>query len=157
MKVDWDGVLTRLRSYPARVHKILPRCPEERIKAVEEQLGALPGSLSDMLAHFNGARLFINGGPLVSIFGISLIPPLPPLEWAPDWNIDRFSTIWRSVRNQQNDWAIAMMNYGGLILLDAESTTKEWDTAQNTWGPREWTFPEWIEEILCEGDAFLKD
>jgi hypothetical protein len=157
MNVDWGDVLARLRSYPAPIHNILPPCPDERIKAVEKQLGALPQPLADMLAHFNGAELFINGMPLVTIFGISRIPPLPPLEWAPDWYIDKFTAICRSVRDQQDDWAIAMMNYGGLILLDAEGTTEEWDTAQNMWGPREWTLAEWIEEILCEGDAFLKD
>ena len=157
MSVNWDSVLARLQSYPEHVHVTLPPCPYERIMAVEKQLGALPDSTRDMLGHFNGAELFNRTGPLVTMFGISLVPALPAFEWAPDWYIDKFTEIWRSGRNEGDDWALAMMNYGGVVLLDATGTTKEWDSATKMWSPERKSLDEWIEDIFREGDAFLRD
>jgi hypothetical protein len=157
MKPNWKQVLSYLRAYPPQIHRILPPCPEERLETVQKELGKMPDALSDMLRHFNGARLFLRNGPLVSIFGISTIPPLPPLEWAPDWHIDKFTPAWRSSHNRPSDWAIGMTNYGGLILLDQEGTVKEWDTSQNTWSPNEWSFDEWMSEMMREGDTYLNE
>jgi hypothetical protein len=89
MKVNWVSVLDRLRIYPPGAHKFLPSCPMERIDAVQTDLGGIPEDIVAMLKHFNGAKLFVNSGPLVRMFGISTLPPLPPLEWAPDWCIDK--------------------------------------------------------------------
>src|SRR5437899_892990 len=123
MMFDWDAFLVRLRAYPAHFHRILPPCPGERIEAVEKELRELPPTLKEMLRRFNGVELFISGSPLVSLFRISTIPPLPPLEWAPEWCIDTFTRKWRAAgSNRQGDWAIAITNYGGLILLDADGT-----------------------------------
>ncbi len=157
MNVNWEDVLRRLHSYPDRVHKILPACSMDRILAVDEELGKMPETLSQMLRQFNGAELFIDGGPLVTIFGISTEPPLPPLEWATEWYIDKFTPKWRSAgRNRDSDWAIAMTNYGRLILLEQSGLVKEWDTSQRQWSRGTFTFDEWIEETLREGDAYVE-
>jgi len=111
-----------------------------------------------MLLHFNGARLFKKSVPFVSIFGISTIPPLPPLRWAKDWYIDKFTPTWRlGESNRQTEWPIAMMNYGGLVILEGEDKIKQWDTVQKKWELKHWRFNEWVESILTSGDSYLKE
>jgi hypothetical protein len=118
----------------------------------------MPTTLVDMLKCFNGGKLFFRAGPLVSIFGISMIPPLPSLQWAPDWFVDKFTPKWRlTADDRRDDWAIAMMNYGGLIILDKDDRIREWDTSQRLWSPKPWGFDEWVEDILRDGDAYMKD
>jgi hypothetical protein len=39
-----------------------------------------------------------------------------------------------------------------------DGRVKEWDTAQRMWDPRSFdNFDEWVQEILREGDAYLKE
>jgi len=158
---DWDAFLVRLHAYPSHFHRILPPCPEERIEAVEKQLGKLPTSVMSMLRRFNGAKLFLSAGPSFSLFGISDVPPLPPLpllEWAPEWCIDKLTPKWRGAGSgRQGDWAIAMTNYGGLILLDWNESIKEWDTAQSTWLSQNLSFGEWIEKVISEGEVIMAE
>jgi hypothetical protein len=155
----WDDFVRRLDSYPPGTDTFLPPCSEERLQAVESELGRLPAGIIDMLKHFNGANLFKCPGQLVAVFGISTIPPLPAFEWGVDTYIDKFTPLWRAAgENRQNDWAIAMMNYGGLVIVDAAERVREWDTAVGEWDPRSFDgLAEWAEDILSEGDAFLKE
>src|ERR1700687_2139736 len=114
MIFDWNSLLARLRSYPPNIHRLLPPCPRERIATVESEQGQLPKALKEMLKRMNGGELFIRAGPMLSVFGISIVPPLPPTEWAPDWWIDKFTPTWRQAGlGGQDDWVIAMMNFGG--------------------------------------------
>lgn len=155
---DCDALLVRLRAYPSHFHRILPPCPGERIEAVEKELGKLPTTLNEMLRRFNGAELFISGGPFVSFFRISAIPPLPPLEWAPEWCVDTFTRKWRAAgANRQGDWAVAMTNYGGLVLLGADETIKEWDTGQSVWLSKNLPLGEWIETVFSEGETIMAE
>jgi hypothetical protein len=125
---------------------------------VEKELGELPAILKEMLKRINGAKLFDMGLSLVRLFGISTIPPLPPLEWSPEWCIDRFTPRWREAGlNREADWAIGMTNYGGLILLDANEAIKEWDTGETRWLLRNVPFDEWIEKIMSEGVETMAD
>jgi hypothetical protein len=158
MMFDWDTFLVRLKAYPSHFHRILPPCPGERIEAVEKELGKLPTTLKEMSERFNGAELFISGSPFVSVFRISTIPPLPPLEWASEWCIDTFTRKWRAAgHNRQDDWAVAMTNYGGLVLLNKDGTVKEWDTGQSTWLSRNLPFAEWIENVMSEGETIMAE
>ena len=158
MNLDWQQIIHHFQDYPPRVHKLLPPCNEERLETIQTELGTMPDELIDMLKHFNGARLFKKSGPLVSIFGISIIPALPPLEWATDWYIDKFTPKWRAVgEGRENDWTIGMMNYGGLIILNQDGVVREWDTAQKVWDPLTLEFGEWVEKILREGDIFMRE
>ena len=50
-----------------------------------------------------------------------------------------------------------MTNYGGLVLLDADETIKEWDTGQSTWLSRNLPFGEWIEKVISEGEVIMAD
>lgn len=155
---DWDAFLVRLRAYPSRFHRFLPPCPEEQIRAVETHLGPLPMTLKAMLNRFNGAKLFIGAGPFISLFGISTDLPPSPLEWSEEWCIDTFTPRWRGAGpNRQNDWAIAMTNYGGLILLDGSETISEWDTGQSMWLSKNLPLGEWIESIVNAGEAMIVD
>lgn len=152
---DWAGFLVRLQAYPPHFHRILQPCPVERIEAVEKELGKMPATLTAMLRQFNGAKLF---DASFSLFGISTIPPLPPLEWAPEWCIDKFTPKWRAAgSNRQEDWAVAMTNYGGVVLLDLNGTVKEWDTGESIWLSRDLAFEEWIETLITEGEAIMAE
>src|SRR6266446_1048383 len=157
MRIDWASVIGRLRAYPAGTHRILPPCADRRLQEVQTKLGRMPTALVEMLRHFNCAELFIKTGPLVSIFGVSTIPPLSPHEWATDWYIDKFTPAWRASGLDSGGWPIAMMNYGGLILLDSNCTTKEWDTAQKAWSATELSFNAWVEALFREGEAYLAE
>jgi hypothetical protein len=158
MMFDWDALLVRLRTYPPNTHRTLPPCPRERIEALERELGKLPTTLKEMFAHFNGAELFIFGSPLVSVFPVSTVPQIPPLDWAQDWYIDIFTRKWRARgSNRQGDWAIAMTNYGGLVLLSADNTVKEWDTGQSVWLSKNVPVGDWIERVVGEGETMIAE
>jgi len=158
MKPDWQNILRTLDAYPYDVHRVLPPCPKDRREEVETALGSMPEPLADMLNQFNGADLFQRGLPLVTIFGLSAIPPLPPLEWAIDWYIDKFTPPWRSAdEGRESDWVIAMMVYGGLIIFDQNGTVRDWDTARAIWGDKTWDFPGWIDDILAEGELYMRE
>jgi hypothetical protein len=158
MNPDWQQVLRRLRDYPPSIHKLLPPCPQERLQIVQTALGKMPDALADMLEHFNGAELFQRNGPLVTLFGISTVPQLSAIEWAADWYVDRFTPEWRAAGlNGQADWAVGMMNYGGLILLHEDGLIKEWDTSEGIWLVKQLPFREWIEKVMKEGELIIAD
>jgi hypothetical protein len=160
MTINWADVLHKLESYAPGVHRIRPPCARSRIAATERHLGKLPSELLSMLEHFNGARLFDKGhGASAALFGISEDPPLDPFDWAEDWWVDKFTPLWRGAvgPNRQNDWAIAMMNYGELILLNGQGTIRKWDTSQQQWDPGSLSFEQWLEDQLREGEAFMNE
>jgi hypothetical protein len=126
--------------------------------AVQSDLGEMPNALVQMLKLFNGAELFVRNDPMVTIFGISANPPLPPLEWAADWYVDKFTPVWRSAeQGSQTDWAFAMMNYGGLIILGQNGTIREWDMSQGILGPKTWEFGEWVDDVLRDGESNMQE
>jgi hypothetical protein len=158
MNPNWQNIMQRLNAYPAGIHRSLSPCPDERIRAVQSALGEMPNALVEMLKLFNGAELFVRNSPMVTIFGISANPPLPPLEWAADWYIDKFTPVWRSTnQDRQTDWAIAMMNYGGLIILGQDGTAREWDTSQGTREPKTWEFGKWVDDVLHNGESYMQE
>lgn len=158
MMVNWVNILNRLSAYPPRVHRLLPPCSEERMRKVQADLGKFPEDLADMLKHLNGGKLFVRGIQLVSIFRASDDQPLPALEWAPEWCIETFTPKWRSSGvGRQQDWVIAMMNYGGLIVVTEDGKVREWDTAQRKWGATTPSLGDWFEWILREGEAYMKE
>ena len=153
---NWDAFLVRLQSYPVHYHRILPACSESRIKEVEKELGTLPANLKEMVRRFNGAKLFLSGIPLIRLFRISTNPPLPSLDWAPEWCIDTFTKKWRAAgSDREDDWALAMMNYGGLVLLDGDDTVKEWDTSEGRWLIEKLPLDRWIDKIFEDGEAVM--
>lgn len=157
MNSVWDEFLRRLNQYPTGVHQILPACPDDRLRTVQSDLGDLPDVLREMLARFNGAKLFADVMPLATLFGVSTIPPLSELEWGIDWYIDRFTPSWRAFSQRDGDWAIAMMNYGGLIVLDDATQIHEWDTSERRWLIEKMPLAEWLDEILKSGEQYLNE
>lgn len=155
--MNWKQTLNQLGEYPKELHRLLPPCPEHRMLDVQRHLGKMPRVLVEMLAHFDGAELFLKNGPFVTIFGISPETPLDPFEWAPDWYIDKFTPSWRSGHKVEDEWAVAMTNYGSLTIVDSNGLVRCWDTAQNTWDAKRRPFEEWMEATLREGDAYLKE
>jgi hypothetical protein len=157
IRIDWQAFLDRLAAHQRGTHHLLPPCPEERTQALEKELGRLPGGLVAMLRHFNGADLFVKTGPLASLFGVSLIPPLPPSAWAPDWYIDVFVRKWRAAGRNKDLWPIGMMNYGVLVLIDANCVTREWDVGRAAWSERRLDLAAWLEALLDEGETYLAE
>ncbi len=158
MSVFWDHILSRLNSFPAGVNNLLPPCPEARLTAVKRELGQIPVVVAEMLRRFNGGKLFNKTGPMIHLFGITLDPPLSSLEWGEDWYIDKFTPRWRSAGSaRENDWAVAMTNYGGLIIVNPDGRTRQWDTARSAWEAKNWTFHKWFEECLQQGVLFMAE
>jgi hypothetical protein len=157
MSLDWTDVLHRLQCYRTGLHHIRPPCPAESIDYTQRLLGSMPETLVKMLRTFNGAKLFNLEGPVYSIFGVSTIPRLPELDWAPDWYIDKFTPLWRRSSGRVRDWAIAMTNYGGLVLMDEYGLVSEWDTSQRNWSQRNTQIETWIGTVFYEGDICLHE
>jgi hypothetical protein len=157
MRVDWRAFVDRLHKHPSGYHQFLSPCRHDEIAAVEEKLGSLPTTLREMLEHFNGAELFIGAGPMLTLFPISTIPSRS-LEWGDDWYIDKLSRLWRERGpNRNDDWAIGMTNYGGLILFNESRGVKEWDTSETRWLLEDIPFSEWIEKVISDGDAMMAE
>jgi hypothetical protein len=119
--------------------------PHVRIAVAEKQFGTMPAIAREMLQHFNGAELFV-------------VPPLPPLEWGEDWYIDKLTPAWRaSGLNRDRDWAVAMMNYGGLILFNESRGISEWDTGESRWLLENMAFGDWIEKVIADGETMMAE
>jgi hypothetical protein len=157
MSINWTDFLCRLKEYPKGTHRILPPCTEDRIQAIQAEFGPMPNELLSMLAHFNGAKLFKKTLPLISIFGISSLPPLSPLAWSPQWHIDKYTQEWRSTGRDRREWAIAINNYGVLSLLESNNMVKEWDTGRAAWTGEILNFTEWLAVLFEEGDKYLAE
>lgn len=158
MNTDWRWFLDHLQNaYPTGVHRILSPCSPSDLAALESAHGRPPDELSEMLRYVNGAELFIKTMPLVTFFRALSVNPPPSMEWAPDWYIDTFTSAWRSRGHSQDEWPIGIMNYGVLLVLDGRGITREWDTGQRTWGDKELTMQDRLEDLLREGDTFLSE
>jgi hypothetical protein len=159
MSMNWDKFLSRLATYPEKLHVLRPPCRPEKILDVEADLGKLPEILLEMLSRFNGAKLFAAPMPSITIFGISEDPILPPMQWASTWYINKFTTLWRSTgRGREHDWAFAMRNYGGVAILKTDDSVREWDTAAQDWLSVDvLLFEVWIEEVMRSGDTMLRE
>jgi hypothetical protein len=159
MALNWEEILRRFATYPPGVQELRPPCSEEKLREVQSRLGELPSGVIDMLRHFDGANLFCTIAASITIFPASGVPPLPRFEWAEGWYIDEFTLRWRAAKgdDRENDWAIAMTNYGGVTIVRPDGRVREWDTAQRAWDPRTFdNFDLWFEMLLREGDEFLK-
>jgi hypothetical protein len=158
MTFNWDAFLSRLRGYPPGYHRFLAPCSRQRIKAVEGEIGPLPVVLSEMVERFNGAELFIASGPMLTVFGLSTVPPPPPLDWAEGWYIDGFTPKWRaSGQNRNDDWALGMTSYGGLILYNEHKGVKEWDTGANKYNFENMSLDDWLEKVLGDGEVMMAE
>ena len=161
MTYDWDTLVARLRKYPADYHHFLAPCPQHRIADAGKQLGTMPAILKQMLENFNGAELFVDacgGGAMLSLFGLTTVPPLPPLEWGEDWYIDRFTPHWRAAgTDRDDDWAIGMENYGGLILFNESRGISEWGTSERGWLLENVVFGDWIEKVIADGETVMAE
>jgi hypothetical protein len=151
MNPDWKQILGQLNAAAPGTHNILGPCPEEHIRDVEANLGVMPVAFVEMLRCLNGAGLFLDLDPHVTNFGLSPVCPRPKFEWAPDWYIDVFTRTHRSENIiAKNEWAFAMMNYGGLLIANHAGKLKEWDTSRNTWSPGKIQLDDGIQIILSE-------
>jgi hypothetical protein len=158
MKFDWGALIDRLRKAPRGRHQFLAPCPHDRMETVEEKCGPIPVILREMLGHFNGAELFNEGGPFLTLFPISTVPPLRPLEWGEDWYIDKITPKWReSAPNRNDDWPIGMMNYGGLIVYSESRGIKEWDTSEGRWLLEHTPFAAWIEKVISDAEIMMAE
>lgn len=157
MALIWPAFLERLNRYPKGTHNIRPPCSTERLRQIESEFGACPIALREMLSHFDGAELFIDFVPLLTVFSISPTVPVPEREWAPNWYIDKFTPKWRAAGKRDGDWAIAMTNYGGLTIFDSANICSEWDTAESRWLSRGVAIDDWIENVISEGDLYLAE
>jgi hypothetical protein len=158
MKLDWNAFVARLQVNPAYVHHFLPPGTDEQIESTEETLGNLPSTLKEMLQTFNGAELFLFPSPFLSVFRNSNRPPLPPLEWSPDWCVDAFPPRWRAAGpDRHGDWAFAMTNYGGLMILDENNAVSEWDTGQAEWLSTHVPITEWIERMIAAAELAIAE
>jgi hypothetical protein len=153
--VDWKTIMARLNGQGG-THCFLPPCPEKLIEIVQGNLGIMPNDLTGMLREFNGAKLFDRSGPLIRVFGITPITPLPPFEWAPDWTIDKYTPAWREAApGRDREWTIAMKSYGALAILSENGAINEWEKSTRSWGANYANFQEWIDAVLAEGELFM--
>ncbi len=146
-----------IKDFPTGVHRFLPGATDENLQILTERIGKLPEFLEKLLKEFDGAELFINGIPFLTIFRSINNPPLTALEWSSEWFIDNYTKKWRESNTERNDdFAIAMTNYGGLILADKKGKIKEWDTSEGRWIFQNMLTTDWFEKIVLEGKEILE-
>ncbi len=161
--IDWEAFVRKATAVAPQSHRLRPPCQVAQIAACEADLGRLPMELTKMLNVFNGAELFVDCMPLLTLFGISA--PDDPLS--NDWYIDRFTKAWRGAGRSQADWVFGITNYGGVLILAENCTVRQWDTAQQTWtnwdtAQKTWTdidvpLPTWVEQTLVEGEHYMTE
>src|SRR5262245_59703785 len=144
--LDWRKVVSRLKTFPKGVNVLNPPCPSRRAAKA-----AVPAQIKEMLRCFNGAELFVDALPFVTIFGLST----PRDTSGSDWFLDRFSAKWRRAMNRPNDWVIALSNYGAIFVLDDADLVREWDSNSRKWIGKAMSFEDWIRRMLSEGEAYL--
>lgn len=155
--MNWTRFIERLETYPQNTHVFRLPVSVERLNKVQEGFELLPQPLLSMIEHFNGAKLFNFGLPMLRLFGISEDPPLDELEWAEDWYIDKFTPTWRSAeKGRESQFAIGMTSYGGVIIYD-QGLIKEWDTSELAWAPSDYELGDWLEKVLQDGDTMLRE
>jgi len=151
--IDWKGFCHRMRAFGPGTQILNSPCSQARIDEDELRLGQMPDELSGMLRAFNGAELFINAIPMITVFGLSTREDTADS----DWFIDRYTPKWRAASDRSFDWVIGMTNYGSLIILDQHLQVQEWDTLHNKWGTETQSFSNWLERIVSEGVTYLKE
>jgi hypothetical protein len=158
MKNIWNEFLTKLL-LPGIIHRIYSPCSSKDIQQVEKKFGKIPNDLLKMLNVFNGAILFIgSGGEFITFFKTSIKSSSPDPEWAPDWYIDKFTHEWRATKEAKaTDWAIAMTNYGGLVIMHEDGSISEWDTAINGWTFNNMVLNQWMDVVIKEGNKMLNE
>lgn len=156
---DWDKVLDHLSDYPPGIHRLLPPCSKERLSQVQSELGQMPAGLVAMLTRFNGGKLFClsGGSPTYSLFGVSVVPPLPRIEWSRHWWIDRFTRSWRESHEAETAWVIGLSCDGRVAVLDQIEIVRTWDSAVRWWDERIMTYSEWIWDIIKEGEICMEE
>jgi len=153
MEMNWQWFVGELREYPAGIHQLRPPCDNESLERLRCALGEPPSVVRGMLETFDGAKLFNRCGPMLTIFGVSAQIDRDPLEFAPDWYIDKYTPAWRSSIGSEG-WVLGMMSYGGLVVLDNE-VVREWDIVHHEWISDELTVRAWAERILHDGNECL--
>jgi hypothetical protein len=154
--MDWNAFVEKVQSLPANTYKLHSPCGSLRMQEVQLELGSFPSQVSEMLRCCNGAELFINYDPLLTLFGLYQ-PDLPPQFANYDWYIDRWSRSWRSKMHRPDDWVIGMYNYGTVVVLGADLLIREWDSAQRNWSHREHPWEDWLERVIAEGCEYLNE
>lgn len=149
---DWERVMERLRSYSPGVNVLRDGCNADRIAQISSELGSVPPQLRELLRHFNGAELFVDAIPLVTLLGI----PLASDRGGAGRFIDHYTQSWRREYQRPHDWVIGIKNYGALIVLSDDGLVREWEPTSRAWGNGPWRFEEWIETLLVDGDAYLR-
>ena len=150
---EWSKLVEYLCAFPPHTQELRPPCPQERITEEERRLGQMPSGLVEMLHLFNGGKLFVKTSPIITIFGLTLDSDSTSL----DWFIDRFTPRWRATLGQTSDWVIGMTNYGGIVVLDSDQQVSEWDTSQRDWLYERYSLTSWIEKLMEDGTAYLKE
>jgi hypothetical protein len=151
LSAEWNAFWDRISSSLPGTHSVKPPAPASRLQDIQRELGEFPEELLEMLAYCNGAELFISAIPLVTLFGISPLVPVPTLQWASDWYVDRFTPAWRGHSGCAADWAIAMTSYGALVVLRDGDGLREWDCNERRWlGPQR-PIGDWLSAILHDG------
>jgi hypothetical protein len=151
--MNWVAFLDQLRSARPDAHEINPPCPIQRIIEMERDLGPLPATLREMLAVFNGARLFIAGMPSVTVFGLSLRGEAADH----DWYIDRYTPAWRKVMRRESDFVIGYTIDNTVNVIGTDALIRIWDTEMGDWSEEEFNYEEWARKIVSDGVEWLAE
>lgn len=154
--MNLDDFIMEINNFPQSIHRFLPGATDKNLQVLIERIGRIPDFLEKLLREFDGAELFISGIPFLTIFRSMNNPPLPAMEWSLEWCVDVYTKKWREINAGSKDIAIAMTNYGGLVLLDEKGKIKEWDTSEGRWLIQNMPITEWFEKIISEGKETLE-
>jgi hypothetical protein len=151
--MNWTLFTNTLQETDGTRHRLMPPCPEERIEWLEQRWGSLDPTLRSMLLLFNGAELFIDAVPMVTVLGISTEPPQPPLVWPKECCMD----YWLDSRpySGKPGWPIARTNYDSLWIFDGQKV-QEWYAEGDGMG-QALIFSAWAEQVIEDGKKYLTE
>lgn len=146
--MNWNAFHSRLKSVEGARHNLMPSCPISYLEQFEMRFCRLPQSWRQMLETFNGAELFIDGLPMVTLFGLLLSPPLEELDWPNTCCLEHWHPLWKSAGRQ--GLPVARTCHDSFWILEGE-TLREWDSQYSEWLGDSLSLGSWMDRVIDDG------
>lgn len=145
--MNWKNILEKLASFPDGVNNLFPPCKIEQLQEIDDKILNLPATLREMLMLFNGAELFVNAIPFVTLFGTDI----PTAKC----NLITMNSVLQNSCGQTSSVAFAMTNYGSILILGSDDCVKEWDGQTGQFSDDNVNLSLWIDETIRDGEQYM--
>jgi len=145
--MDWKRILEQLAAFPGGTNILFPPCDDEQFRMIDTNIVNLPATLREMFSHFNGAELFVNAIPFVTLFGTDV----PTAKC----NLITMNSNWQVSCGDSSSVSFGMTNYGSILILGVDDCVREWDGQVGRFSDNDVMFDTWIDEIIRDGGQYM--